>query len=412
MAFWTMPYRGDAADGSRDGSFHWQDMEGAGGPGDVQSDLFGQFVDFDAEGAAAATSAADGFHAAATMAAAPEPLFLADAQHRVAESTGSSVVSTADEFELFSNSSHNGPAPSAAGREMDPKDLALGRGPHASQQFEYLGRGSMSEADLSRLGGISLRSPRKNVASASHPSSPTPPSTAARRPNKFVEALSSTIRRATALRKPRKPLPGQNRPGSPVLDHHHHHQQPLRPPKQRRGRTRAVAQGNLPRAPPAQPRDPGSAQFIHGFCEDPFAASPMQYYGQAAGIDTPLESPGVESEPGPYPTDPVHVPTGSWPQQQMLPPEHWTGAGGEYIATGQEQGWWELGMFAQGPHATGGGGEFAHHHRNLASHAQHSGLPYEYAPMPDTSAAGLMIHMPQPRPSQPTVVGDLTLTAQ
>ncbi|PNY24220.1 Uncharacterized protein TCAP_05846 [Tolypocladium capitatum] len=376
MAFWTMTYQGDAADGDVDGSFYWQDLEGAGGPGDMQGDVFGQFVDFGAEPYATTPSAAHGFHAAATMAGTSDSV-LVDGQRLVAESTGSSGVSTADEFDLFSG-------PPAASHEIDPEHLTLGGDPRVSQQFEYLGRGSMSEADLSRLEGISLHSPRNDVTSNSHPSSPTPPRTGARRPNKFVEALSSTIRKATTLRKTRKPLPGQDRPGSPTLDHH---QLPLRPSKQR-GRTRAGTQQDL-----------GSAQFIHGFCEDPFneghlpplpTASSMQFYGPA-GIDTPLETPGVKCEHGPYPTDSVHVP---W--QQMVP-EHWTG---------QEQGWWELGMSAHGPHA-GGNGEFANHHRNLASHAQHSGLPYEYAPVPDTSTAGLMIHMPQPRPPQPTVVSDL-----
>ncbi|KAM4063915.1 developmental regulatory protein wetA [Hirsutella rhossiliensis] len=453
-----MPFRADAVENNRDGSFYWQDMEGPGGPGDMPSDFFGQFVDFDGEAAAAA----DGFHGVATsIAGPPDALFLMDdQQHRVSESTASSGVSTSDEFDFLPNSSQIGPPASAAGHEIDPRELALGREPHAlSQQLEYPGRASVSETDLSRLEGISIHSPQKNGTSTSDPSSPTPPCTAARsKSNKFVEALSSTIRKATTMRKSRKPLPEQ-RAGSPTLDE----QQPraLKPPKQRRGRPRIVTHGNVPQSPPVQQQQQDAAghpHFIHSFCDDPFnegqlhpppplSASSVPYYGQA-GIDTPIESPGVKSEPGQFPSG-ISSAAGLSPwqhqqqqqqqqaqhphphphphphQHQQQPPEQeqallaarWASAGGEYV-TSQEQSWWDLGMFPQGSGGGGGGGggggEFANHHRsvNLASHAQHSGLPYEYAPMPDTSAAGLMIHMPQPRPSQPTVVNDLTVNAQ
>lgn len=442
MAFWTVPFRADAVDNNRDGSFYWQDMEGPGGPGDMQSDFFGQFVDFDGD----AAGAGDGFHGVATsMAGPPDTLFLMDdQQHRVSESTGSSGVSTSDEFDFLSSSSQIGPT--AASHEIDPRELALGREPHAlSHQLEYPGRASVSETDLSRLGGISIHSPQKNGTSTSGPSSPTPPSTAARsKPNKFVEALSSTIRKATTMRKARKALPEQ-RAGSPTPDEHE--PRALKPPRQR-GRPRIVTQSDVPHSPPMhQQQDAaGHPHFIHGFCDDPFnegqlqpppplSASSVPFYGQA-GIDTPLESPGVKSEPGQLSCVSSAAGLSPWQhqQQQQAPHQHphqqqppqqdqallaerWGCAGVEYV-TGQEPSWWDLGMFTQGAGGGGGangnGGEFANHHRNvnLASHAQHSGLPYEYAPMPDTSAAGLMIHMPQPRPSQPTVVNDLTVNAQ
>lgn len=442
MAFWTMPFRADAVDSNRDGSFYWQDMEGPGGPGDMQSDFFGQFVDFDGE----ATAAADGFHGVATsMAGPPDALFLMDdQQHRVSESTASSGVSTSDDFDFLSSSSQMEPTASAASQEIDPRDLALGGESHPlSHQVQHPDRASVSETDLSRLEGISIHSPHKNGTSTSDPSSPTPPSTAARgKPNKFVEALSSTIRKATTMRKTRKPLPEQ-RAESPTLDEH---QSPaLKLPKQRRGRPRIVTHGDVPQSPPMrqQPDAAGHPHFIHGFCDDPFnegqlhpplplSAVSAPYYGQA-GMNTPIESPGVKSEPGQFPSG-ISSAAGlpPWqhqhPQQALHPHPHqqptpqqdqvlkgeqrWGSTGGEYV-TGQEQTWWNLGMFSQDG-GGGGSGEFANHHRsvNQASHAQHSGMPYEYAPMPDTSAAGLMIHMPQPRPSQPTVVNDLTVNAQ
>ena len=431
MASWTMPYRADAVENSsnnnnRDSGFYWQDLEGAA---DMQSDFFGQFVDLDHDGPVT-TSAGDAFHAhamTAALAGGPESVFLTGEAHlphnHTSESTGSSGVSTSDELDFLSNSSHMGPAASSVSHEIDPKDLAIGAESHLSQQFEYLGRGSMSETDLTRLESISLHSPQKGSA-VSDPASPTPPNTAARKPKKFVEALSSTIRKATNLRKTRKPAPIQ-RTGSPEPEEQ---PQPLKPPKQRRGRTRTVTHGNTSHSPPTQQQqqqqhqNAASAQFIHGFCDDPFsennppplpAAASMQYYGQS-GINTPIESPGVKSEPGQFP-DPagVHVPSGSaWQhhQQQVMTPDQWNGAGGEYITTGQEPGWWDMGMMSQGAPVNG---DMASHHRNtsvnLNSHAQHMGMPYEYAPMADTGAAGLMIHMPQPRPGQPTVVTDLSV---
>ncbi|KJZ79571.1 hypothetical protein HIM_01040 [Hirsutella minnesotensis 3608] len=433
MAFWTMPFRADAVDNNRDGSFYWQDMEGPGGPGDMSSDFFGQFVDFDGDAAGA-----DGFHGVPTsMGGHPDALFLVDDQHRVSESTGSSGVSTSDELDFLSGSSHTAPTASAASHEIDPRDLAVGEDHVLAQQLEFPDRASMSETDLSRLEGISLHSPDKNNTSTSDPASPTPPNTTARKPNKFVEALSSTIRKATTMRKSRKPLP-EDRSGSPTPDQ----PQPLKPPKQRRGRPRIVTQPEVPLSPTSQPQhDPAAPnQFIAGFCDDPFnegqlqhqaplSASAVPYYGQA-GIDTPLESPGVKSEPGQFPPGiPSTIGPPPWHQQQGAPQprqqptpqqqphdqmamgERWNGSG-EYV-TSQEGGWWELGMFPQGGDGgNNGNGEFVNHHRNMASHAQHSGLPYEYAPMPDPSTAGLMIHMPQPRPSQPTVVNDLTVNAQ
>lgn len=393
-----MPFRPDAVDANRDVGFYWQDMEG---PADVQGDLFGQFVDFDGD------AAADAFHGHA------DSLFLMDdQQHRVSESTGSSGISTSDDLDFIATSSHAAPT---ASHEIDPRELALAAEPHAPSQPP--GRASVSETDLSRLEGISIHSPRKDGASNSDPSSPTPPTPAGR--NKFVEALSSTIRKATTMRKTRKPLPEQ-RADSPIPDQPQSQpqQQPLKPPKQRRGQPRIVTQGAaVPRSPPVrqQPYGAGPPHFIHGFCDDPFnegqlppqpplSASSMPYYGSAA-VDTPLESPGVKSEPGQYPSAATGL--SPWPPQHPHQPPD-PALMGDYAANA-DQSWWQLGMFAPGAN-----GEFANHHRsvNMASHAQHSGLPYEYAPMPDTGAVGLMIHMPQPRPSQPTVVNDLTVNAQ
>ncbi|KAL3960704.1 hypothetical protein ACCO45_005821 [Purpureocillium lilacinum] len=413
MASWTMPYRADAVENSsnnnnRDSGFYWQDLEGAA---DMQSDFFGQFVDLDHDGPVT-TSAGDAFHAhamTAALAGGPESVFL----------TGRPISLTTTCLRAPARQAYR-PRTSWI---SSPTALTWGRLPRLVSPIPAIRvpRPRLHVGDGSHPTREHLAPLAAKGSAVSDPASPTPPNTAARKPKKFVEALSSTIRKATNLRKTRKPAPIQ-RTGSPEPEEQ---PQPLKPPKQRRGRTRTVTHGNTSHSPPTQQQqhqNAASAQFIHGFCDDPFsennppplpAAASMQYYGQS-GINTPIESPGVKSEPGQFP-DPagVHVPSGSaWQhhQQQVMTPDQWNGAGGEYITTGQEPGWWDMGMMSQGAPVNG---DMASHHRNtsvnLNSHAQHMGMPYEYAPMADTGAAGLMIHMPQPRPGQPTVVTDLSV---
>lgn len=405
MAFWTAAsYRETQVDTSLDPGMYWEDINSAS-TDDPTNDFFGQFVDFDGQDTAP-TSAVDEFQDLETsMHGMPESILLMDGHAPALESTASSGLSSGDEFDFLSSSSHAGNTTSAASHEIDPKDLALSGNDtgNGSQQgeLEFVGRASMSEADLSRLEGISLRSPHKKKASASDPSSPTPPNTDTRKPKKFVEALSSTIKKATTLRRNKKGA-AINRPGSPNIDQQQ--QQPLKLPKQRRGRTRAVTHGNLPVSPPIQQLDQANGHFINGQFDDPFNESPilplgganMQYFGQVAP-DTPVESPGVKSEAGQgqFQVDPA------WQQQNM----QWTGAGGEYV-TSQEGGWWNPNMMGQASN------EYAHHQRSASMHVvgngQQNGMTYEFAPVQDTSTGGLMIHMPQPRGGQSTVVNDLT----
>lgn len=418
MAFWTVPYRAEAVDTNRDPSMYWEDINSAS-TDDVHNDFFGQFVDFDADGAVTTTADNDFNSVATTMPGMAQSMLLMGSHHAAPtlESAVSSGVSSADEFDFLSSSSHIGAAASAASHEIDPKDLALSADEalvHGSQQqFDYLGRGSMSEADLTRLESISLHSPQKHQNTiSSDPPSPKAPNTEGRKPKKFVAALSSTIKKATNLRKNKKNATTQ-RPGSPSQDQ----PQPLKVPKQRRGRGRAVTQGNLPVSPPLQQQEQVAGHFIHGQCDDPFNDGTLlppnginlQYYGQVAP-DTPVESPGVKSEPGQghFQVDPT------WQQhqhQQHHQQMHWTGTGGEYV-TSQEAGWWTPNMMTQGPN------EFSHHQRSASVHVmgntqQHSGMAYDYgSAITDTSTGGLMIHMPQPRGSQSAVVNDLTVNAQ
>ena len=379
---------------------YWDDINSAS-TDDAHNELFGQYVDFghdDVEGSASASSIHDFGNVATSM------FVMDDSAQNPLDSALSSGLSSADGFEFLSGSSHVDAIP---GQEIDPNELAIGSGDE-QQYSDSGGRASMSETDLSRLEGISLQSPVKSKFGAtSGPSSPTPPDTETRKGNKLVGALSSTIKKATNLRS-RAKKGGANSP--PRAEQAQVPQ--LKIPKQRRGRTRAVTHGNLPASPPFQHKEEqlqqqqlqinGPAEggvFIHGQYEDPFESplqppGPMFFHGQVTP-DTPTESPGIKNEPGQFPGD---IP---WQQQTL----QWTGAGGDYVTDGTA--WWSNGNGVNS-------GAYTHHARSASIHVmdgQHN--QFDYMPMPDTSAGGLMIHMPQPRGAQGTaMVNDLTVNAQ
>lgn len=416
MAFWAAQFRIESAV-DRDPNMYCLGPDGL--PSDASNDLFGQFMNFD--GDVAPETPIDDCHSGN-----PDSFFMNPA----AMATASSVVSSADEFDFFSTSSRLGTATSAASHGVDASELAFRvaadpatGGTH--HQLGYLGRKSMSDTELQRLEDISLRSPQKH-SSVSHTTSPTPPNTT-RKPKKFVEALSSTIRKATTSlgRKSRKQQQQQQqlpieRAASPTLEH------PPMAIKSRASRMHSIAQSSMSsvshESPSPMAYDPNTSTFIHGFCDDPFAEQPrayhspsMQYYNHGSMDPTPVHGSTrrIKSEQQLYQGPPSMMAStatvdaasqmqqqqqqqGGWQQQMMTStaPDQW---GGPEYMTSQDSAWWDLSMNAS---------------VNQAMHSQHGELPYEYAPLPDASAAGLMIHMPQPRPSQPGVVNDIALTAQ
>ncbi|EHK26276.1 uncharacterized protein TRIVIDRAFT_218445 [Trichoderma virens Gv29-8] len=407
MAFWTAPFRVEPTV-DRDANMFWQGADGL--PSDASSDLFGQFVDFDGD-SIARTPVDDGRSGNSTIGSVPDSFFM----NQAATGTASSVVSSADEFDFFSTT--------AANHGLDAQELAFGVAADpatgGAHQFNHLSRKSMSETELQRLENISLHSPQKN-SSVSRPPSPTPPNTSTRRPKKLVEALSSTIRKATTLgrrsRKQQQQQPPIERSASPTLDH------PPMAIKSRAARMHSIAQSSVSsvshESPSPTSYDPGASSFIHGFCDDPFAEPPrvyhspsMQYYNHGGMDPTPMHSSNrrIKSEQHLYQaassmmgsTTTVDATSqapqqAGWQQQMMTAsaPEPW---GSTDYGASQDSAWWDLNINAS---------------MNQAMHSQHGELPYEYAPIPDTGAAGLMIHMPQPRPPQPAVVNDIGLTAQ
>ncbi|KAF4125731.1 regulatory protein wetA [Geosmithia morbida] len=464
MASWTMQYRTEAMD--REPSFFWQELDGV--TGDDSNDFFGQFVDFDGNSSAMVTPSmtvtADatpnsvmGDH---TVPRLPESSLMVgdhqpqqqqqqqqqeedeeeDQQHRyqpqhlqlhdqyqqqaLPDSLGSS---TTEEFDFLSSSSHFGPTPS----DIDPSSLDAHFLGYPQPSF-LAARGSMSDTELPKVEGMSLSSPIKE---------------------RFLDAVQSTIRKATHRRKPRQPLP-ENRPGSPASD------APLRAPKQRP--RRGVSSGSKVKAPTETPApmpmpsqqqmnevNAGNGSFVHGSCDDPFTDVPNlapPHYGHRHqhDVSSPLNSPGIKNEaesfqaepqmPGTLPPDwQVHQPQQRH-QSCSLPASsssssagQWNGGGGDMM---DSSSWWDLNMVNQN-------GEYVDPRNadiNMAMHSQQAGLPYEYQAhlhqhqhqhqqqqqhghvvvVPDDS--GLMIQMPQPqhhhRMRHHSIANDLHMTAQ
>lgn len=442
MASWTLPFRVEATD--RDPGFYWQDIDD--GPNDGSADFFGEFINFDNE---IPSSMADPHSHNPGMPALADGLIL-DHPAESTASASSGVSTTEDEFDLFSCSSqvdatgpshHGSSAAPGATQEVDPRSLALaGNDGLVMEKRSMVPRVSMSDPELPQINGISLQTSPGRRVPVSQPSSPTPPNTMTRKPNKFVEALSSTIRKASKLRKPRKSI-AMDRPGSPTMDN---------PPRALRLQDHPYNGNDA--FPPSPTCGPDSTNFVHGFCDDPFNEIPQQppnnmRFFSTNGIHTPAVSPGVKTEPGLYqPEMAGQVPESSWqhqqhphphphqhphphphphPHQQTVAPGHphqqpvavvgsapesWPGH--EYIAQSAHQsGWWDLNLLSQnGEYAVVDPQQQKNANLNLAMHAQHAELPYEYQ-MHDPNSAGLMIHMPQPRTAS-APVHDLALNAQ
>ena len=330
------------------------------------------------------------------------------------ESTISSGFSTGDEFDFLSSSSHPeqilSNSHTNAGHEIDPRTLVIETDLDMQpSHLDYMRQVSISDTDLPNMDSMSLHSPVKARAGTSRPSSPTPIQTE-KRGRKFIDALSTTVKKATALRRGRKQQQ-QNEPsqrdGSPTLP-----DEPVQPLKQRRAaanrkkliaNTRAANNVDFPTTPPEDFQN-SKAVFAQGHNDDPFIENPqvpnaayMRYYSHG-GFEQPLESPGIESEPGafandttvahmsqawPLPTAPNSAPTAQWndptvanlrdPNQGLQPQQDETNT------------WW------QGPD---GNMMQAGNDDNSNSHIQTIGFKFPPPTMQDGS--GLIIHMPQP----------------
>lgn len=426
MAFYSIPpYRPDRDPGSS-GGIYWQDTDG--------DDLFSQFLDFDPDAPSATAAAAANAHALNGALTSPggssmpptlgAPSSIGSASDEL-DFLSSSSQAHQEEMALFAGSGGGFGAFNAGGTAQgDDFDFGI---PTASMMIP---RASMSETDLPRLEGISLESPTKKKAAVSDPSSPTPPNTVTgatkRGTNKFVEALSSTIRKATNIRgrSTRRQADQQQmeREASPGAD------APLRRKKTRQPAAAVKQEDTEPpmptEIPPAvqQPHQNGghhqhaaSMSFVQGYCDDPFTEPPPQQARFFSTANTPQESPIAHQEPmfhqaGGH-TDPLPQGAGWVPNDQQ---QQWANAAGS-------PGWWDMSLVNQNQEQL-----LAGQRQQQQQQQQHAGFPaemaYEYSHqqnaahgVQDTGSAGLMIQMPS---HQQTMVpnggaaGELALTAQ
>lgn len=394
MALWTSTYPLDTGD--RDPSFMWGDASDPASAGhDAHGDMFSQFLDFEA----GVTSG----EAYAAHTATADPLFLDPLSQHPPDGSASSGVSTADDFDFLSGNAAN-----PHSYEIDPSALTL-FGEKNANLVHLNGGGDLNDAEIEKLEAISLHSPVKMdsgppspvLAPAETISAPKTRAANGRKSKKIVEALSSTLRKAT-MRKTRSKanaaaVTTEDRPASPTTEA----APKLKPAKQRAAAARRVqTQHQVPRMPDSPPLHLDTANvgsFVHGQPEDPFtnggsvspshlnAHPPTRYYSQG-GLGTPMDSPTRNSQTELSQGQPdfsmQQAAFLAWQQQNGISP------------TGQDPTqMWEY-FTQQNPTWADA---------NLAMHAQHAQLPYD-------ASGGMMLHMPQPRANVP--VDGLALNAQ
>ncbi|KAH9906867.1 hypothetical protein F4778DRAFT_601626 [Xylariomycetidae sp. FL2044] len=312
-----------------------------------------------------------------------------------------------------------------------------------------LSGGSISDSELLRLEGISLKSPKGNV---SEPSSPILPSTASfspRKHNRFVDSVYATIRRATHRSRPHK----HTHHGSPNMMTLDLSQKSGQRPQyddmtfdlegfgegELHLKQEPIDSYGLPLSPPLTGKIPdqhsGGMQFVSGHLDDPFyddLLSPAAVIHPAKngghnGSSTPMNTPLIDGDSffqqGPaassYRPQPKQRGTSSaeWPMEGLLrdDPTLWSSSSSSnaaYVPDGgmPSPGWWE----PPTPH-TGNNGSNGHHHHHHNHHRNDSlNLSSLHSPNPDLSydydanaeLSGLMIHMPQPRQPQAAVLSN------
>ncbi|KAI5927441.1 hypothetical protein F4810DRAFT_722616 [Camillea tinctor] len=178
-----------------------------------------------------------------------------------------------------------------------------------------LSNGSISDSELLRLEGISLKSPNTTASAPPSPPFANPASASPRKHNRFVESVCATIRRATHRSKPSKQKASQRAnmpimnvfqgdintnhelPG-PGIDDYNGHQIEIKP--------EPIDSNGLPLSPPLTGRIPmdqssHAMQFVNGHFDDPFCEdllAPRVTINSARGLDsnTPISTPATDSD--------------------------------------------------------------------------------------------------------------------
>ncbi|KAI1087491.1 hypothetical protein F5B19DRAFT_65014 [Rostrohypoxylon terebratum] len=329
-------------------------------------------------------------------------------------------------------------APLASFSEPAPSDGSKSVPPDLTNHLladPVLSGGSISDSELLRLEGISLKSPRPNVTA---PSSPpfAPRSPSPRKRDRVLDSIYATFRRATQRSKPRKQAGATAETTLSDIFKGGEHTYDI-PENVHLGNFGGVKledtpcpvdSHGIPVSPPLTGRIPPDQNsndimsFINGHVDDPFCdglpAPPATINPSGrnynTNLHTPIDTPALDEEiflegmgildPNgtSYRPQPKLRSTSSaeWPMEGLLTNEGNT----NLWSSGSPQGlpyvpgtpgWWDT--------ANG----HPHHHRggpplNLSMHNGHPDIPYEYGADPDL--AGLMIHMPQPRAPQAAVL--------
>ncbi|KAI1742622.1 hypothetical protein F4680DRAFT_411245 [Xylaria scruposa] len=318
-----------------------------------------------------------------------------------------------------------------------------------------LNTGSISDSELLHLEGISLQSSpqRRNATARSSPIFATSRPRSPQKRNRFVDSVYATVRRAAHRLKPTRQEQLQPvdmtdldaflsdpRSGLELFDINFDE---LTDP------TVAIKHepidcNGLPLSPPPTGRIPrvGSSGFVAGHLEDPFCdevlGSPAVVQpARRQNVDTPMDTPAINGETFFHNQSmtATHANASSfrrpqkmyrstssaeWPTEGLLTDMKYaedanmwssTSSSAAYVTDNgngniQSPNWWDTPEIS---HA-----EPVHHNRptnggmrdnvthNISMHSQQAELPYEYN---NDLLSGLMIHMPQPRTPQASVLG-------
>ncbi|KAI0964774.1 hypothetical protein F4678DRAFT_385260 [Xylaria arbuscula] len=310
-----------------------------------------------------------------------------------------------------------------------------------------LSTGSISDSELLRLEGISIKSsPHRGNATA--PSSPMSP----RKHSRLVESGYATIRRGSHRPKPaaQEPFGGINmadldafldnpRSGLDFFDmNYDDFTDPIIPIKQE-----TIERHGLPsppltgRIPNAQERQHNPSGFVTGHLDDPFCdnlldmSTPTKQQDMNTPMGTPI--PNGEAFSQGQTMTPLNTnmdtfrhsrkscqrtSSAKWPTEGFLTdvrynddPNVWSSTSSSAIfapdsgsSSMPSPGWWDVSpteILHASPthhHHSGVLGNAGHHHMHSQRQAE---LPFEYN---DAEFSGLMIHMPQPRAPPPSVL--------
>lgn len=294
---------------------------------------------------------------------------------------------------------------------------------------------SISDSELLRLEGISIKSPKEETAEPTSPSMLLQPSPTKKA--RFVESVYATFRRAAGRSRP----PRTNTSALDMFD-----TETVSQPQLPRGsyeyttdpldlKPEPIDNSGLPLSPPLTGKIPYSGSsytangaFVAGNIEDPFCDKIMAPH-MSNDVSTPLSTPALKDDFFFHSAVPIFDPcntqvhrpkqrnasSAEWPMDGIINdenPRQWSAVSSSYGPDNsalRSPSWWTVNepstpssrapmslLNNSGQHDAAATFE---HNQSIHHHHQ-SELPYEY----DSELSGLMIHMPQPRHPQAAVL--------